>query len=285
MSRARILLKLSFLPIRRSWMLVGFLAVSLAQILLALWLCGGITSELARTEAYADRSRFVTIQLRDESVLTDPIKQVLEGEDVSIEELKSAQVLERLEAEEPEIVQTIQSVGGEGLGLGPRMILARGPIPDAALEKIKLMTEVSRVESSPVHHARLKRFYSHLGFEMRIAVALIVFLTAVQILVCHRILGRDSQEVSRNLSSWGASNVDALLPGFGSLFLITQGAFALSLVEWWAFRTWVWKENSFLGELSVDRNLDFPMSLCWVTAGVMLVLGAALAFSRRPEEG
>ncbi len=284
MSRIRILLKLSFLPIRRSWLLIGFLGVSLAQILLGLWLCGGITSELARTEAYADRSRFVTVQLRDESVLADPIKEALEGEDVAIEELKSGQVLERLEAEEPEIVQTIQSVGGEGLGLVPRMILARGPIPDAALEKLKLMTEVSKVESSPVHHARLKRFYHHLGLEMRIALALIVFLTAVQILVCHRILGRDSQEVSRNLSSWGASSLDALSPGFGSLLMITQSAFALSLVEWWVFRTWVWKENSFLGELSVDGNLDFPLALCAVTAAAMLLLAGTLAFSRRPEE-
>jgi hypothetical protein len=284
MSRVRILLKLSFLPIRRSWMLVGFLWVSLAQILLALWLSGGIGSELARTEAYADRSRFVTIQLRDESVLVDPIKEVLEGDDVAIEELKSGQVIERLEAEEPEIVQTIQSVGGEGLGLVPRMILARGPIPDAALEKIKMMTEVSKVESSPVHHARLRKFYQHLGFEMRIALVLIVFLTAVQILLCHRILGRDSREVSRNLSSWGASTLDSLSPGFGSLLIVTQGAFALSLLEWWAFRTWIWKGNSFLGELSVDGTLDFPVTLCLVTAAVMWVLSGALAFSRRPEE-
>ncbi len=284
MNRIRILLKLSFLPIRRSWLLIGFLAVSLAQILLGLWLCGGISSELARTEIYSERSRFVTIQLRDESVLVDPVKEALEGEDVSIEELKSGQVLERLEAEEPEIVQTIQSVGGEGLGLVPRMVLARGPIPDAALEKLKMMTEVSKVESSPVHHARLKRFYHHLGFEMRIALALILFLTAVQILVCHRILGRDSQEISRNLSSWGSSSLDALSPGFGSLLMITQGAFVLSLVEWWAFRTWIWKENSFLGELSVDGSLDFPVVLCLITAGVMFLLTGALAYSRRPEE-
>jgi hypothetical protein len=66
--------------------------------------------------------------------------------------------------------------------------------------------------------------------------------------------------------------------------MVTQGAFILSLIEWWVFRTWVWKDNSFLGELSVDGKLDFPLVLCLLTAAVIFLLSGALAFSRRPEE-
>ena len=287
MSRMALLAKLSFLPLRRSWLLLGFLALSLAQIDLALWLTGGVVSELHRTEAYADRSRFVTLQLRDESVLIDPIKEILAGEEISIEELKVGQVVERLEQEEPEIAQTIRSLGGEaqgGAGLVPRLVVARGPIPDTALEKLKMMTEITRVDSSPVHHNRLKKFYTHLAFEMRIALALILFLAAVQVMVFHRILRRYSSEISKNLLAWGARSGDAHLPGFGSLLILTQFAFLLSLGEWWGFRLWIWKENSFLGELSVDRDLAFPVLLCGVTAVATLGLSAVLAFSRRTEE-
>jgi hypothetical protein len=285
MNGAGILFKLSWVPLRRSWFLLGVLGVSLAQIFLALWLCGGVFSELRRTEAYADRSRFVTIQLRDESVLVDPIKELLSGEEISIEELKTGQVLERMEAEEPEIVQTIRSVGGEGSGLVPRLLLARGPIPDPVIEKLRLMTEVSRVDLSPVHHARLKSFYSHLAFEMRIAVGLILFLVIVQVLVGHRILRRDSGEISRNLIAWGARGPQAYLPGFGAMMILVGSAFFISIGEWSIFRNALWKDNSFLGELSVDRDLAFPLMLAAGTGIGTFLFGAALSFSSRISRG
>jgi hypothetical protein len=209
----------------------------------------------------------------------------LSGEEVSVEELKTEQVLQRLGEEEPEIVETIRSIGNQGLGLVPRVIVARGPVPDEMIDRVRLMTEVQKVDVGPVHHNRLKRFYSHLGFEMRIAVALIVFLAVVQLLVFQRLLARDSDEIMKNLLAWGAAPGEARIPGFGSLLLLTGSSFVLSLVEWGVFRTWIWKQNSFLGELSVDRDLAFPIVLALVAGLGILSLNALLVFSGRTREG
>ncbi len=284
MSNSRLFFKLAFLPLRRSWFLLGLMLISFAQLLLALWFCGGIQKELNHTEAYASQARFVTIQMKDDASPLDPVKEALQGDDISVEEMKTETILQKMEEEEPEIVQTVRSIGNEGLQLVPKLLLARGPMSDEVIEKIKMMTEVSKVESSPVHHARLQHFYKHLGVEMKISIGLILFLILVQLMVFQRIQSRDSVEVMKNLLAWGVNRLQARVPGFLSILSLSGVSFALSILEWVSLRKWVWKENSFLGELSLDHTLSFPLLLALVTMVGILAGGVLMSFSGRSAE-
>ncbi|NDG83507.1 MAG: hypothetical protein EBX52_00530 [Proteobacteria bacterium] len=288
MSSAGLMMKLSLLPFRRSWVVIGLMVISLAQLMLGLWFCGSLQEEIRQTRSYADRAKMVTIQMKDGDVTIDPIRQLLgSGEsssNVSLEEWKTDDVLAKMEQEEPELVQTVRSIGKEGLQLVPRLLVARGLIGDEAVEKIRLMTEVARVDASPVHHARLLGFYGHLGIEIRIAVTLLLILIFVQFVVFERIQSRDAREVTSNLLAWGVPLWKARFPAFLSMITLSLFAATVSVVEWLFFQKWIWRNNSFLGELSIDHSLAFP----WVTVGLtfaaVFVLGSVLVFSGRSVE-
>ena len=118
----RLMLKLATIPLRRSWFLLGLMTLSFAQVMLALWFSGGIQQEIRHTETYAKDARFVSIQLKEEanqpgSITVESIRDQLKDYDVGIEELKTEDVLARMETEEPDIVQTVRSIGNEGLSL------------------------------------------------------------------------------------------------------------------------------------------------------------------------
>jgi hypothetical protein len=285
----RLMLKLATIPLRRSWVMLGLMTLSFAQVMLALWLSGGIQQEIHHTEKYAKEARFVSIQLKEEanlpgSLTVETIRDQLKDYDVGIEELKTEEVLARMETEEPDIVQTVHSIGNEGLQLMPKLMLVRGVVADAALEKIKMMTDVYRLDVTPVHHARLISFYKHLSFELRIAIFLVMFLIVVQLLVFQRLQQRDLVEVLRNLVAWGVGGIQARLPGFFSLMVLSLIAFAISLVEWFVFQRFVWKNNAFLGELSLDHNISMPYALCAMTLMAVLFMGMVLSFSGRNIE-
>jgi hypothetical protein len=287
--RFRLLLKLATIPLRRSWMLLGLMSLSFAQVMLALWFSGGIQQEIHHTETYAKEARFVSIQLKQEatlpgSVTVEAIRDELKGADVGIEELTTEEVLAKMETEEPDIVQTVRSIGNEGLQLMPKLMLVRGILPDASLEKIKMMTDVYKVDATPVHHARLLSFYKHLSVELRIVILLILFLVAVQLLVFQRIQQRDLNEVLKNLVSWGVGGIQARIPGFFSLLVLSLISFVVSLAEWLIFQRFIWKNNAFLGELSLDRTLTMPYALIAVTFMAVIFMGMVLSFSGRSVE-
>ncbi len=284
MMSPRLLLKLALLPLTRSWFVLGLMIVSFAQIMLALWFCSSIQKELNHTRQYANTAKFVTIQMKDETTSLDPIKELLGGEDVSFEELRTEDTLKKMEDEEPEIVQSVRAIGNEGLQLAPKVLVVRGNISDEGLDKVKLMTEVYRVDATPVHHARLLRFYDHLSFELRISMLLILFLVGVQLLVFQRIQGKDSKEVMQNLLAWGTGVLQAKIPGFASLVAVSLIAITLSVIEWFSFRHLVWKNNAFLGELSLEHSLSFPGGMVFITLIAILFAAVLLSFAGRPTE-
>ena len=280
----RLLMKLAWLPIRRSWILFALMILSFAQIMLALWFFGAIQKELMHTRQYAMTAKFISIQLKDETLSLDAIKEALEGDDVSFEELKTEAVLKKMEDEEPEIVQTVRAIGSEGLQLVPKILLVRGSVSDEALAKVKLMTGVYRLDVTPVHHARLLRFYTHLSFEIKMSILLILFLIGVQLLVFQRIQSRDSKEIMQNLLAWGVSSLQVRIPGLVSILSLSFFAAILSLVEWFSFRAWVWKNNAFLGELSLEHTLTFPFTLVAGTFVAMVASALLLSFSGQTKE-
>ncbi len=280
----RLLFKLALLPLIRSWFLLGLMMVSFAQLMLALWFCGSIQKELSHTQNYANTAKFITIQMKDEAASIEPIQELLKGPEVNVEELKTEDVLKRMEEEEPEVVQTVRAIGNEGLQLVPRMLTARGNIAEDTIEKIKLMTDVYRVDASPVHHARLIRFYRHLSFEMNISILLITFLVLVQLLVFQRIQSRDSAQVMRDLLAWGVGAMQARVPGFLSILSLSGFSILLSIGEWFGFRKWIWKNNAFLGELSLEHTMSFPFLLVGLTFLVMIAVALLLSFSGRTAE-
>ncbi len=275
----RLISKLAILPLKRSWGLLGLMVLSFAQVLLGLWFCGAIQNEIKNTRDYARDARFVTIQMKDVAASLDPIRELFQDYKVNFEELKTEEVLQKMEAEEPEIAQTVRSIGNEGLQLMPRLVTVRGMFPESIIEKIKMMTEVYRVDMSPVHHARLLNFFDHLHVELRLTVFMILFLILVQLLAFQRLQRRDLAEVNRNLAAWGVDGVQAKLPAFFSLLFLSGLSFLISGVEWFALQKWLWKYNAFLGELSLNRSLSFPVN--WFFMGLVIIstIGIVLSFS------
>lgn len=278
----RLLLKLALLPLKRSWFLLGLMIVSFAQLMLLLWFAASIFQEIKRTDHYAQTAKFISLQVKDEGLSLDKVREQVPG--ASVEELMTEEVLKRMETEEPEVVQTVRAMGPDGLKLVPKVILVRGEVSDAEIEQLKLMTEISRVEVSPIHHARLKSFYQHLTFELRIGFILFLFLVLVQLLVFQRVQQRDLSEVVRNFLAWGSSYGVAKLPGAMSLFLMSLIAILLSSLEWAFFNQKIWKGNAFLGELSLDRSLSFPYTSVLSMMGVILVLSVIVSFAGRGSE-
>ena len=280
----RILFKLALIPLLRSKVLLTLMMLSFAQILLALWLCGGIQHEIHHSEQYASEAHFMSVQIKDELPSTEPIRQLFEGYDVGFEELKTEDVLKRMEQEEPEIVATVRSTGNEGLQLMPRVLIVRGVFPDSITEKIKMMTEVYKVEVSPIHHHRLFTFYQHLSTELRVAILLLLFLSMVQLLVFERIQHKDAIDGLKNLVAWGVSSLEARVPGFLSLLLVTVASFFVSIAEWTVFQRTIWKDSPFLGELSLDHQIGLPFVLCVATFVGVIGMGLLLSFSGRSGE-
>ena len=273
----RLVSKLAILPLRRSWGLLGLMVLSFAQVLLGLWFCGAIQNEIKNTRDYARDARFLTIQMKDATSSLDPIRELFQDYQVSFEELKTEDVLQKMEAEEPEIAQTVRAIGNEGLQLMPRLLAIRGVFPEAIVEKVKMMTDVYKADVSPVHHARLLQFFEHLHMELRLVVFLIMFLIMVQLLAFQRLQRRDLSEVNRNLSAWGVDGIQSKLPAFFSLLFLSGLSFFISSIEWIGFQKFVWKYNSFLGELSLNRSLSFPMN--WFCMGMVVIFGIGIVLS------
>jgi hypothetical protein len=287
--KLRLMLKLAALPLRRSWLLLTLMVVSFAQLMLLLWFAASIYLEIQRTDHYAQTAKFVSLQVKDDAFLKSDLESKLEEWGVqvsrlSMEELKTDEVLAKMETEEPEVVQTVRALGPDGLQLVSRVFLLRGELTDQALEQLKLMPVFSRVEVSPIHHARLKSFYGHLGKELKAGFVLFLFLVLVQLLVFQRVQLRDLSEVERNLLAWGASYSQAKLPGAFSLFLLSVTAMVLSSLEWWILSQNVWKGNAFLGELSLDRQLHFPWWWVMILMACILGMSVVLSFSGRGSE-
>lgn len=282
----RLISKLAILPLKRSWGLLGLMVMSFAQVLLGLWLTGAVQNEIRNTSDYARDARFVTIQMKDSNASVEPIRQLFKEYDVSFEELKTEEVLQKMDSEEPEIAQTVRAIGNEGLQLMPRLLAIRGMFPETIPDQIKLMTDVYRVDVSPVHHARLLKFFDQLHVELRIGLMMVLFLITVQLLAFQRLQRRDLTEVNRNLSAWGVDGFQAKFPSFLSLLFLSGFSFLVSIVEWFIFQKWIWKNNAFLGELSLDRNLTFPANWFFMGMVVIALISVILSFTvigRRSE--
>ncbi len=284
MSAAGLMLRLSLLPFRRSRVVIGLMVISLAQLMLGLWFCGSLLGEISETREYARDARLVTIQMKDAESPVDAVRAAIGNGTVSVEEWKTEEVLAKMEGEEPELVQTVRSIGNEGLQLIPRLLVARGVISEEAVNQIRLLTEVARVDAGPSHHSRLLGFYQHLGLEIRIAVALLLLLVLVQMVVFERIQARDAREVTANLSAWGVPAWKARFPALVSMLVLSLASAGISTGEWLFFRKWIWRNNAFLGELSIDRVLSFPWLMVGVTFAVVAVLSVILVFSGRAVE-
>jgi len=272
------------IPFRRAWVVLGLMVITLAQLFLALWFCGLLQNEIAHTRKFSDEAKLITLQLKEGGSAIPRVREVLEGQDVTIEEWKAEDVLAKMEQDEPELVQTVRSIGPEGVQLFPQMLVIRGVVSDDRIEKIKMMTEIARLDQSPVHHARLKGFYQHLSVEIRIAAVLLLLLVLVQLVVFQRIQNRDTSEVVSNLMAWGVSAVRARMPAFLSMVSLSFFAALLSVMEWSVFRSVIWKNNAFLGELSLDHALEFPWGSVGLTFLVVGVMSFVLVFSGRAVE-
>lgn len=279
----RLLVKLATLPLKRSWFLLGLMVISFAQLMLLLWFAASIYLEIQKTEHYSNTAKFITLQVKDPALSAFQIQDKV-PKDAAVEELQTEEVLKRMETEEPEIVQTVRSLGPEGLQLVPKVILIRGEVPDETVESLKMMTEIAKVEVSPIHHARLKSFYKHLAFELKIGFLLFLFLVLVQLLVFQRVQQRDLSEVVRNLLAWGAGYGKAKLPGAMSLFILSLISMVLSSLEWMIFNQTVWQGNAFLGELSLDRSLSFPIGPVTIMMAMILVMSLIISFAGRSQE-
>jgi hypothetical protein len=284
MIRFQLLLKLALIPFRRGWGVLGLMVISLAQMFLALWFCALLQNEISHTRQFAEQAKLITIQLKDQVDALPRIKEVLEGQDATIEEWNSDEVLAKMEQDEPELVQTVRSIGPEGGLLFPKLVVIRGVVSPERLEKLKMMTEIARLDQSPVHHARLKGFYQHLGLEIKIAATLLLLLVLVQLVVFQRIQNRDAAEVVANLTAWGVPAVRARLPSFLSMITLSGFAAVLSVLEWIVFRTFIWKDNAFLGELSLDHGLSFPWGSVALTFLVVALMSLVLVYSGRAIE-
>jgi hypothetical protein len=284
MIRFQLLLKLALIPFRRGWGVLGLMVISLAQMFLALWFCALLQNEISHTRQFAEQAKLITIQLKDQVDALPRIKEVLEGQDATLEEWNSDEVLAKMEQDEPELVQTVRSVGPEGGLLFPKLVVIRGVVSPERLEKLKMMTEIARLDQSPVHHARLKGFYQHLGLEIKIAATLLLLLVLVQLVVFQRIQNRDASEVVANLTAWGVPAIRARLPSFLSMITLSGFAALLSVLEWGIFRTFIWKDNAFLGELSLDHGLSFPWGSVALTFLVVALMSLVLVYSGRAVE-
>jgi hypothetical protein len=189
-----------------------------------------------------------------------------------------------MEKDEPELVQTVRSIGPDGGLLFPKLVVIRGVISPERLEKMKMMTEIARLDQSPVHHARLKGFYQHIGLEIKIAATLLLLLVLVQLVVFQRIQNRDASEVVANLTAWGVPAIRARLPSFLSMITLSGFAAILSVLEWGILRTFIWKDNAFLGELSLDHGLSFPWGSVALTFLVVALMSLVLVYSGRAVE-
>lgn len=280
--KLRLMLKISFLPWIRSSTLQSLIAVSIAQLLLGAWLGGAIVQEIRRTKKFANDAKWITVQTKEDR--SKEIKEIIKDFSVSFEELSTDDVLNRMEPEEPEVVQTVKSMGAEGLQLIPKVVLLKGLLPDTEIEKIKILPGIARIDVSPVHHHRLQSFYQHLQLEMRIAVGMILFLMMVLLLSLQRIQVRDLKEVKENLLTWGASHLQSRLPLFFSLIGMTLIGGILSVAEWFSFKKWIWKSNPFLGELSIDRSLHFPVLAFFSVSIALFLFICILSFSGKQAE-
>jgi hypothetical protein len=284
MIRFQLLLKLALIPFRRGWGVLGLMVISLAQMFLALWFCALLQNEISHTRQFAEQAKLITIQLKDQVDALPRIKEALEGQDATLEEWNSDDVLAKMEKDEPELVQTVRSIGPEGGLLFPKLVVIRGVISPERLEKMKMMTEIARLDQSPVHHARLKGFYQHIGLEIKIAATLLLLLVLVQLVVFQRIQNRDASEVVANLTAWGVPAIRARLPSFLSMITLSGFAAILSVLEWGIFRTFIWKDNAFLGELSLDHGLSFPWGSVALTFLVVALMSLVLVYSGRAVE-
>jgi hypothetical protein len=283
----RLILKLAFLPLRRSWFLLTLMVVSFAQLMLLLCFAASIYLEIQKTDHYAQTAKFVTLQLKEAALGADQVLELIKSESpgsklpLDAEELSAEEVLKQMETEEPEVVQTVRALGGEGVSLIPKVIVIRGEVPNSAIEKLKLMTEVAKVEVSPIHHARLKSFYRHLELELKGAFLLFLFLVLVQLLVFQRVQQRDLVEVIQNLMAWGSSSMRAKLPGAFSLFLLSLVSMVIAAIEWLILSQQVWKGNAFLGELSLNRSLTFPLGPAAILMLIILALSWIISLGGR----
>jgi len=284
MNPLRLYIKLALIPFRRAWVVLGLMAVSLAQLFLALWFCGLLQNEISHTRKFADEAKLITLQLKENVEADSKIREILDGQDATIEEWKAEDVLSKMEQDEPELVQTVRSIGPEGVQLFPKMVVIRGVVSPERIEKLKLLTEVSRLDQSPVHHARLKNFYRHLELEIRIASALLALLILVQMVVFQRIQSRDANEVVSHLTAWGVSTVRARIPALVLMVTLSGIAALLAVVEWGIFKTRIWKSNAFLGELSIDHALAFPWSSVGLTFFMVILMSLVLVYSGRAIE-
>jgi hypothetical protein len=292
--KMRLLLKLALLPWVRSPFLQLLLCVALGQLFLGVWLGGSIDREVSRTEQFASRARWVTVQEKPApdapaspssgilAVVQELVKNLPSPPDV--EEVQTDTVLKQMESEEAEVVEILKSMGKEGFSLIPRVVLIRGEVPDQVLEKLRKHPEVARVDVSPVHHARLLGFYKHIQLEMRFALGMILFLMAVMVLAVQRIQWRDLREVKENLRTFGAGSWTARMPLWVSLIGMVIFAAGISLIEWAYIHPGLFQKNTFLGELSIDRSMTFPWSHAFSTAGVMLLVVTTLSFAGRDLE-
>jgi hypothetical protein len=271
-SRTRLLLKLSLLPWLRSPLLQLLMLLAVAQLFLGVWFCASIDHEVARTVSFASRARWITVQMKSENSPIDDIRKLADEipNPPLVEELKIETVLKQMETEEPEMVQTVLSMGKEGLELIPKVVLLRGEVPDSVLDAIRKLADVNQVDVSPVHHARLLNFYKHLQLEMRIALGMILFLMAVMILGIQRIQWRDLREVKDNLRTFGAGNWVSRFPMLMSLLMLVGLSGVTSLLEWFYLRPAVFERNTFLGELSIDRAMHFPWTAALASSVAVL---------------
>ncbi len=289
MSSILLWFKLGVLPFKRSWMLQSLMIFAFSQVMIGVWFASSVQKEIDASLKYANAAKYITVQMKDAGASVEGIRSLLSQNQadqaqnkVSLEVLDGEKVLDEMEAEEPQLIQTIRSIGNEGLSLMPKLVVIRGVVSDETVEQMKLMTDVYKVEASPVHHARLKSFYGHISKEIQIVFFLGLMLLFIQLLVFHRVQKRDLQEVSRNLLTWGYSDGAAKLPIFFALMIVTIASILISSLEWWIFETQIWRTSPFLGELSIDRRLSFPFMT--FTSVVILALGMSVVLALSSKE-
>lgn len=267
-------LKLGVQPFKKSVGSQLLLIIALAQLFFIFTFLGSAWLELGKTIQFSESAKWVGIQIQEDAAAPEQVKQVIEEEtkegEVSVELLSSKKVVEQLEAQEPEVAKALKDMESEGFPLVSTMLIARGRILESTVRRLESLPQVLRIESRPVHHARLKSFFTHLRKQALLGLVMLGCVIVGLLFAVRFIHAQAHRTVSENFSMWGASYFLTRLPLFLSLSVSVFFALLIFLLEWWFAQSKIWVKFNFLGELSLTAQA--PLPILWILFSVLALL-------------
>lgn len=176
------LLKLSLRPMRAAPASQLFSALAVGLLLFLVGFLQWMQQSLGPVTARLQNEQVITAYLdpgldpKDEGRIVDAIRSQLGARPVEVSLTQSAQFVEQIRGEYPELAQELESLGAEMLGMVPRFVTVSGLMDAATLGQIKSVPGVESAESS---HDRYQHIVSAFRAVRWIARLFIVGLAAV----------------------------------------------------------------------------------------------------------